>query len=230
MGAQTAEALAMSAIVADHAAALKEAGFRKRRHGFNRAAEDGLVHLVHFWMAPKEPPAWNEVPGLRERRYGSFRLDFGVFVPQMQRLGTPRGSWTNVYDCQLQETVGRLLTGEYREFWWRLDADDASSDAGDALQSVGLPWLDQFPDAAALLDAFDEKGATGIGLSRAGAIEIADLCRARGEEARERRVLEAYVAEPHLRSHVDVLERYLTKHGHDDLVSEITIGESTSDS
>jgi hypothetical protein len=58
----------MAAIVADHAPMLKRAGSRKRRHGFNRAADDGLIHVVHFWMAPKEPPAWTEVPGLRERR------------------------------------------------------------------------------------------------------------------------------------------------------------------
>lgn len=51
----------MARIVEDHAPALKKAGFRKRRHSFNRDARDGLVHVVHFWMAPKEPPAWTEI-------------------------------------------------------------------------------------------------------------------------------------------------------------------------
>lgn len=216
----------MAAIVADHAPTLKQAGFRKRRHGFNRAAGDGLTHMVHFWMAPKEPPAWTEVPGLRERRYGSFRIDFGVHVPEMQRLGTPRSSWINVTDCQLHETVGRLLTGEWNDFWWRLDDPDASAAAGHALTEVGLPWLDQFPDATALLDAFDQHGAIGIGLSPAGALEVADLCRARGDTTRERRVLEAYVNEPVLRSHASVLRDYLTRRGNDDLVDRITTRES----
>jgi hypothetical protein len=59
-------------------------------------------------MAPKEPPAWTAVPGLRERIYGSFRLDFGVYVPEMQRSHTPRSAWINEYDCQLRRTVGQL--------------------------------------------------------------------------------------------------------------------------
>ena len=78
----------MRQIVGEHAPSLKAAGF-KRRHCFNRHADDGLVHVVYFWMAPKEPPAWTEVPGLRERLYGSFRLDFGVYVPEMNRTQTP---------------------------------------------------------------------------------------------------------------------------------------------
>lgn len=212
----------MAAIVADHAPMLKENGFRKRRFGFNRAVDDGLIHMVHFWMAPKEPPAWTEVPGLRERRYGSFRLDFGVYVPEMARMGTPRSSWVNDYNCQLRETVGRLLTGEWRDFWWRLDDPDASAKAGDALRAVGLPWLDRFPNATAVLDEFDRVGPIEIGTHPAGALDIADLCRARGDTARERRVLEAYVAEPVLYSHAEYLRGYLNRHGHGDLAERIT--------
>jgi hypothetical protein len=211
----------MAAIVADHAPMLKQAGFRKRRHGFNRAENDGLVHLVHFWMAPKEPPAWTEVPGLRERRYGSFRIDFGVYVPEMTRKGTPRGSWINDYDCQLRETVGRLPTGEWTDFWWRLDDPDASRKAGEALRSVGLRWLDRFPDAAAILE-FDRVGPIEIGTHPAGALDVADLCRARGDINRERRVIEQYVAQPVLQSHVEYLRSYLNKHGHDGLIDRIT--------
>ena len=212
----------MTAIVADHAPLLKRSGFRKRRHGFNRAADDGLVHMVHFWMAPKEPPAWTEVPGLRERRYGSFRIDFGVYVPGMTRNGTPRSSWINDYDCQLRETVGRLLTGEWTDFWWPLDDPAASSKAGEALQAVGLPWLDRFPNAVAILDEFDRVGPIEIGTHPAGALDVADLCRARGDFARERRVLEAYVAEPVLYSHAKYLRGYLNQHGHVDLSDRIT--------
>lgn len=35
-------------------------------------------------------------------------------------------------------------------------------------------------------------------------------------------MLEAYVAEPVLQSHVDVLQTYLERYGHDDLVGRIT--------
>lgn len=212
----------MAAVVADHASFLKEAGFRKRRHGFNRAASDGLVHVVHFWMAPKEPPAWTEVPGLRERRYGSFRLDFGVYVPEMNRSGVPRSSWVNEYNCQLRQSIGQLLTGEWTDFWWQLDAPDASEQAGEALRGVGMAWLDRFSNATAILDEFDRVGPFGIGTTPAGGLDIADLCRARGDNQRERRVLEGYVADPMPGSHALYLADYLRRHGHDDLVASIT--------
>jgi hypothetical protein len=81
---------AMNAIVDGVAPFLKTAEFRKRRSTFNRGRPDGVVHVVNFWMAPFEPPAWTEVPGLRERLYGSFRIDVGVFVAEMNRMGSPK--------------------------------------------------------------------------------------------------------------------------------------------
>jgi len=89
----TVEAQRMAIIVRDNAPLLKAARFKKRRHSFNRPGTDGIVHVVNFWMAPKEPPAWTEIPGLRDRQYGSFRLDFGVYVPEMNRSGIPRSDW-----------------------------------------------------------------------------------------------------------------------------------------
>jgi hypothetical protein len=60
-------------------------------------------------MAPKEPPAWTEMPGLRERLYGKFRLDFGVHIPEIRRMGAPVPGWINEYNCQLRQTIGQLL-------------------------------------------------------------------------------------------------------------------------
>ena len=37
----------MASVVSKVAPLLKRAGFRKRRHGFNRATTDGLVQVVH---------------------------------------------------------------------------------------------------------------------------------------------------------------------------------------
>ena len=34
------------------------------------------------------------------------------------------------------------MTGEDRDFWWRLDDPDASTLAHGALENYGLPWLD----------------------------------------------------------------------------------------
>jgi Domain of unknown function (DUF4304) len=83
-------ATAMEQIVEDAAPLMRASAFRKRRHSFNRTMPDGLVHVVSFWMAPFEPSAWTEVPGLRTRLYGTFRLDFGVYVPEMNKSGVPK--------------------------------------------------------------------------------------------------------------------------------------------
>jgi hypothetical protein len=171
----TPEAQAMAAVVAEHAPSLRTRGFKKRRHFFNRPVADGLVHVVSFWMAPKEPPAWTEVPGLRERLYGSFRIDFGVYVPEMTRMHTPRSAWINEYECHLRRTVGHLLPAHESDFWWRLDDPGAAQDVGGALQQHGLPWLDEFPDRRAVLDAFEAHGPFPLGLSPAGALDIADV-------------------------------------------------------
>lgn len=213
----------MSAIVSDHAPLLKGLGFRKRRHSFNRLQADGIVHVVHFWMAPKEPPAWTEVPGLRERRYGSFRLDFGVYLPEMTRFHTPRSDWINEYDCDLRRTIGQLLPGSTDDVWWDLNDQLASDVAGQSLREFGLPWLDRFPNREAVLNAFEELGPLPIGLSPAGGLDIADVYRAIGDREAERRTLEQYVSRPVLRSHATYLAEYLVQRDHADLVPLITL-------
>lgn len=113
----TPEAEAMAKVVARHAPLLRVNGFKKRRHCFNRPVADGLVQVVNLRMAPKEPTVWTEVPGLRERLYGLFRLDFGVYVPEMTRSGAPRTAWINEYNCHLRRTVGDLLPDQTGSFW-----------------------------------------------------------------------------------------------------------------
>ena len=213
----------MATIVAEHAPVLKRGGFKKRRHSFNRLASDGIVHVVHFWMAPKEPPAWTEVPGLRERRYGSFRLDFGVYVPEMTRTHQPRSNWINDYDCHLRKTIGALLPSQTSDVWWHLDDPMASDLALHALEEHGLPWLDRFPNHDAILDAYECLGPLPIGLSPAGALDIADLYRAIGRHKEERRTLEQYVAKPVHRNHAEYLTRYLQDRSHEDLGGAIAL-------
>ncbi len=81
----------MKQVVAEAAPLLKAAGFRKRRHNFNRMTEPGLVQVVNFWMGPFEPPgpgsekhrAAREALGLRGEYYGTFTIRLGVYVPEM---------------------------------------------------------------------------------------------------------------------------------------------------
>ncbi len=217
----TPESERMAAIVAQLAPLLKHEGFRKRRHCFNRLVSDGIVHVVYFWMAPKEPPAWTEVPGLRERLYGSFRLDFGVYVPEMTRMQQPRSAWINEYDCHLRRTAGQLSTETRGDRWWQLDPHSLD-EARRALLDLGLPWLDRFPNRASILDAFHQFGPLALGMSPAGPLDVADLYRLTGRHDEERRTLEQYVSRPVLRSHATYLAEYLSERGHADLAEQIT--------
>jgi hypothetical protein len=64
----TPEATRMAEVVKASAGILRDGEVKKRRHSFNRQTAAGLTHVVNFWQHPKEPPAWTEVPGLRECR------------------------------------------------------------------------------------------------------------------------------------------------------------------
>jgi len=216
----------MAAIVAEQKALLKRSGFRKRRHSFNRVASDGIVHVVLLWMAPKEPPAWTEVPGLRERRYGSFRVDFGVYVPEMKRMGTPRSEWINEYDCHLRRTMGQLMSpGAGGDVWWQLDRPSVASDTHRLSIEHGLPWLDRFAGRESVLDSFGREGPLSIGMSPAGSLDVADLYRAIGEHAAEETVLRDYVKEPVRANHGPYLHDYLVRTGHADLAKQIQTHE-----
>jgi len=209
----------MSEIVMSSALLLKDVGYKKRRYGFNHHMPDGVVSVVHFWMAPFEPPAWTEVPGLRERRYGGFRLDFGVWVPEMGRMGRPKSEWINEYNCQLRATIGQV-TGA-NDFWWKLADVEAATKAQVALREHGLPWLDRFPSKEAIFTAFEELVALGIGMSPAGGLDIADMYVGLGRESDARRTLERYVERPVLINHASYLKEYLVERGHEDLVTRI---------
>jgi hypothetical protein len=88
---------------------------------------------------------------------------------------------------------------------------------------TGLPWLDGFANRTAVLDAFEQLGSHAIGLSPAGALDIADVYRATGRLDEERRTLERYVSKPVLRTHASYLATYLRDRGHADLAASITV-------
>ena len=221
----------MGRVVSANAHLLKEEGFRKRRHCFNRTTHGGLVHVVNFWMAPFEPPAWTEIPGLRERLYGRFRIDFGVYVPEMRRSSVPKSDWINEYNCHLRQTMGQLMIpDDWFDLWWSLEEEQADQMARAAILEHGLPWLDQFPDREALLERFDAVGPTAIGMAgRAGDLDIAEMLTSLGRLAEARRLLERYVESRTLPGHAEYLAEYLPRIGHGDLVPRIRIDLAASD-
>ena len=222
MASTTPEAAVFARVVAATAGILSVAGFKKRRASFNRATPDGLVHVVWFWMAPKEPPAWTEIPGFRERLYGTFRPEFGVYVPEMRRSGSPKADWINAYNCQLRRTVGQLM-GAPGDLWWSLGDEGASDLAQSAVMDFGLPWLDTFPDREAILEHFRISGPTGIGMSPAGDLDVGEMLASLGRHAEARTVLEHYVDRGVSAPHAGYLASYLPAVGYADLVPRVRI-------
>ncbi|TNM41133.1 DUF4304 domain-containing protein [Nocardioides albidus] len=222
----TAESEQMAAIVATFAPLMKQQGFRKRRHCFNRTMDSGLVHVANFWQHPKEPAAWTEVSGLRERRYGTFRLDFGVYVPEIKRGGSPRSDWINDYNCHLRRTAGQL-EGAQHDMWLPIDDPESVEHTQRSLEEFGFPWLARFASHDAVLDEFHRYGAVGIGMSPAGGLDIADMLIALGRQQEARSVLEGYVSRSVLKSHGQYLSDYLRDRGHPDLVDRIQTHEPT---
>jgi|SRR5579859_5544299 len=102
-----------------------------------------------------------------------------------------------------------------------LSDDRAEQRAREALVAYGLPWLSQFPDHDAIVEAFRARGPLSIGMSPAGALDIADMLAALGRDAEARQTLEDYVGNPILRSHAVYLAEYLSKKGHPDLAMRI---------
>src|SRR5436190_639656 len=87
----TPAAQAMKDVVGSVTPLLRRAGFRKRRHTFNRMPEPGLVHVLNFQMGAFNPPGPAseahvaaleslDIPG---DLYGRFTINLGVYVAGM---------------------------------------------------------------------------------------------------------------------------------------------------
>lgn len=185
---------AMKEIVAAAAPLLKSAGFRKRRHTFNRTVDDGLIHVVNFQMGPYEFPGRPDVlAGVRLNLHGLFTLNLGVFVPEMDRGGPPQSSWINDYDCQLRKRIGELMP-EQADVWWPLDLEPSGQQVTDALSDVGLAWLDQFTDRRAIISRFRLGDEDELGMTPAAALDVADLLLATGEVDAAEKLVRRYLA------------------------------------
>lgn len=203
----TPTAEAMKQIVAAAAPLLKSAGFKKRRHSFNRRVEDGLVHLVAFQMGPYDPSGRPDVlAGIRLNLHGLFTINLGVFVPEMNRLGPPASSWINDYNCQLRKRIGELMP-EQNDVWLPLDFEPSKQQAIDALRDVGLLWLGQFTNRQVILNKFRAGDAEDLGMTPAAALDIADLLLATGNIHAAEHTVRNYLASANvLPNHRDYVE------------------------
>ena len=212
----------MESVVALTAPLLKRAGFRKRRHTFNRSPEPGLVQVVNFQMGAFNPPgpgseanrAFREQLGLPGDLYGQFTINLGVYVHEMAITEVERrDGWINDYNCQLRRRIGQLLTPPVDTWWSVSDVHAAHRAADEALDTAGLPWLNELQSREAILRAYEKWGRFGVGLPPAGPVRIAWLLRASDPKAAEA-VLRDYLAEGDKSpAHLEWLEKTLASAG-----------------
>jgi len=222
----TPSAKAMRQIVQDTVPLFKDAGFRKRRHGFNREVQAGMVHVVSFQMGPYEPPGADEIPPFRINLYGKFAVNLGVYVPEMvfENWQVPKG-WVNETQCQLRKRLGELVTAGASDLWWSLDEPSAaSSDVADALSVHGLPWLERFLSRADLLREFRSEGRFALGMAPRGPLEIAWLL-ADSDRATAESVVREYLREDLSPPHREWLQKILATKGFDHLTQDDAVAE-----
>jgi hypothetical protein len=129
---------------------LRERGFRKQRHAFARAVEDGTVQAIAFQMGRFEP-AEERRPGY----HGAFTVELGVwFAAVAELLDEERPRFVRPFDCHVRQRLGLLLE-KPEDTWWTLEQParliaDAMVEAFDEL---ALPWLDSLSTPRAALAA-----------------------------------------------------------------------------
>lgn len=196
---ETAYAATMKAVVGELHPRLKERGFRKRRHTFNREPEPGLIQVVNFQMGPYDVGDPVEIPGLRENLYGKFAVNLGVFLEEIHAslAEFDRPKFVAEYHCEIRKRLGELIADE-GEVWWNLEHEPTvlAADVDDALQGSGFPWLDSLASRDAILQAW-YRTENEIGLAPRGQLVIALIHWHRGEEEIALRLLREYVRQEH---------------------------------
>ena len=205
---------------------LKPAGFRKRANSFNRTAQDGLVHHVSVQLGAYDPSGKHAVPGLLPDLYGRYRVNLGVFVPEMNRSGAPRSKWINDYNCQLRWGLGDFLPGGFDQ-WWDLRDRLSVEEVNRELTTKVLPHFEHFNSADQVIDAWHEQGPRAFGpiTPNAAALDVADLLIARRRRDEAKRLLETYVESVSLGDHTghkQYLREYLTGRGFGPLAQQVS--------
>ncbi|MBC3761829.1 DUF4304 domain-containing protein [Quadrisphaera oryzae] len=183
----------MREVVAHVHPVLTAAGFRKRRHTFNRTVERGLVHVIKYQLGPADPPGVEEVPGVHMNLRGLFDVSLGVYIAESWQLQHGRRSdhdptavtgqavkeWVNDYDCDIREG----LVSDDPALNWMFPLHDPQSMAElqvQLLHSDALPWLQRFSTRQSILeqleaapvDSRDICGDAGAGPDRLLAVRM----------------------------------------------------------
>jgi hypothetical protein len=134
---------------------LKGRGFGVRGRTFNRQTEDGLTHVINIQMGASDPPGTAYVPGLTSNLHGLFAINLGIYVPEVAEVrGTESKSWVQEHHCSIRSRLGALLSEE-KEIWWVARAEGRIvNEVVNALDRVGVPWLELYATRDAILANF----------------------------------------------------------------------------
>jgi hypothetical protein len=205
----------MAAIVKAVHPRLKEAGFRKRRHTFNRSAEPGVIQVINFQMGQKLPPGAEPIPPIRLDLYGLFTVNFGVAIEEAWVLSRRQREVTfpvfvNDYDCEIRERLGQLL-GRKTDVWWELlpDYRQAAIEIGDAILEHGTNWLEYRANRDKILALWTAGGLQALPMPTALPIVMILRHQDRPDEAAD--ALRSYYAGITQPAH----KRYVHEVGHD---------------
>jgi hypothetical protein len=191
---KTTAAESMQSVVAIIAPVLNRAGFRKRRHAFNRSLKDDMTHVLDFQMARFDPPGTRELPPFRVDLYGRFTVNLGVYVPEMLvDPGLAPKGWVHEATCQLRKRLGTLLPSGLDASWSLDDPIDAADVVGSAISSVGLPWLDEFTSRDSVVEAYRTRGGDALGMAPRAPLEIGFLLL-QGDRPHAEAILRDYLA------------------------------------
>ena len=158
----------MAALVKAIHPRLKEVGFRKRRHTFNRSVEPGVIQVINFQMGQKLPPGTRPIPPFRPNLHGRFTVNLGVAIEEAWLLNR-RGQdvtfpdFLNEYDCDIRERLGQIL-GERKDVWWKLPANPnkLATRIGDTLLHQGAAWLDSRATRERILQIWEKDGLAAL--------------------------------------------------------------------
>jgi hypothetical protein len=139
---------------------LKPLGFRTKGRTYNRNIGDGLVQVVNLQMG-QYPIGDYVIPGLRESHYGRFTINLGVALPAVRAIERGRDfpAFLQEYGCDIRERLTSLAFQE--DAWFDLDhhVDKTSSDITMYMDSLGVPFLDEFESYDAVLAVLDKRGS-----------------------------------------------------------------------
>lgn len=185
----------MAGVVAAVQPTLRTAGFRKRRHVFNRTAEAGLVHVLGFQMGAFDPPGTVPVPPWRRNLYGRYTINLGVYLDEVARAltGRPREGFVPEYECEIRVRIGQL-TRPAEDLWLDLDRDPEAlaSEATVLIEDLALPFLDGLADRESILAAWD-RGTLAAAMAPRAPLAVAVILDGQGRTADARQLTRAYL-------------------------------------